>query len=142
MPPVTSKFNVPVLTNKIKVGLEKKMRQRLGIQDNQPLPQDVVSFIDKTSQSVASNAVELGVTRDSEVLAREASRTAIFEGFKEKVGTALEGMDIIALSPEVKQILNRRAELLWAKRKALEGAGFSIEEAMKILLADIKCSNQ
>jgi hypothetical protein len=43
----------------------------------------------------------------------------------------------ISESNDVKEIMRKRAEMLAEKKKALETAGFSSEEAMEIVLADI-----
>jgi ribose 1,5-bisphosphokinase PhnN len=57
--------------------------------------------------------------------------------FDSRVDLARKGLDHIAGSNDVKQIMTRRAEMLAEKKKALETAGFSAQEAMDILLADI-----
>jgi hypothetical protein len=135
-------LNVPSLSDRIRQDLEKKVRERLGLSAKEPLPPDVGMLVTNTSQTAASKAIELGVTSDAEALARDAARGVLFESFGEKVSAARTGIDFIAGSNDVSAILTRRAQLLWAKRKALETAGFSNAEAMQILLADIGARSQ
>ena len=61
----------------------------------------------------------------------------MFDGFLDKMSAAREGIDLIGNSQDVAVILRRRAELLWAKKQALETAGFDTESAMRIILAEL-----
>jgi hypothetical protein len=65
------------------------------------------------------------------------SRADTFARFSDKVRFAVDGIKVIDDSNEVTEVLKKRASLLAKKKKALVDAGFSDEEAMDILLADI-----
>lgn len=127
----------PDLTNRIRADVVKSVRKRLGLAANAPLPPSVAAVIDDTVRNASRQAIELGVTKDAEQAASETSRRVVFDGFVDKVSAAREGIEIIQNSEDVQVILRRRAELLWAKRRALETAGFSSAEAMSILLAEL-----
>ena len=131
------KLQVPKLQERIRQEVEKRMRTRLGLSPAQPLPSEVSTLIKNTADSAARKAVEMAVVRDAEATAKETARGVMFESFGDKVSAARKGIDFIAQSGDVSGILKRRAELLFAKRKALQDAGFSTEEAMNILLTDI-----
>jgi hypothetical protein len=127
----------PELTSRIREGVTRSVRKRLGLGANAPLPASLTAVIDQTVRDASRKAIELGVTKDAEQAAGDASRRVVLDGFVDKVSAAREGIEIIQRSEDVQLILRKRAELLWAKKRALETAGFSAEDAMRILLAEL-----
>jgi hypothetical protein len=113
------------------------MRQRLGIADSKPLPKDVKALVSLAAATAAQNALDLSLTRDTEEATADIARGDALDRFDSKVGLAGQALDHIKSSPDVQKILKRRAEMLAAKKQALENAGFTSQEAMDILLADI-----
>lgn len=146
---MTDRFRQPVPTGRfvvsrdskveqqIRRSVEKSMKTSLGLKGNQKLPPDVAALINSTSVAAASKAVELQVAKDAEDAAREFQRGDVLSRFTDKAKLAEQGLVHISNSSEVDQILNKRAEMLAAKKAALETAGFTSSEAMSILLADI-----
>jgi hypothetical protein len=74
---------------------------------------------------------------EAESAAKDFATGDVLSRFTDKAKLAEQGMVHISSSNEVAQILKKRAELLAAKKKALETAGFTASEAMSIVLADI-----
>ncbi len=128
---------VPALTDRLRAEVGQSVRKRLGLAAGAPIPPSVQSIIDTAVLTASRQAIELGVTKDAEQAANDTSVQVVFDGFAEKVSVARQGIDLIQGSQDVQAILQRRAELLWAKRRALEAAGFSSTEAMQIILAEL-----
>jgi len=128
---------VPTFANPVRVEVEKRVRQRLNIPANQPLPPKVQTLVADAANAATGKALDLAISRDAEAAIRRVYRPAQLEGFKDKVLAARTGIDLIAQSADVDGILARRAELLLKKREALVTAGFTTQEAMEILLADL-----
>jgi hypothetical protein len=132
-PPV----RVKAIEEEIKQTVESRMRERLGIPPRQSLPDEVETLVASAAATAAQRSIELGVSRDVEEIATDISRGSLLNRFDAKVDLARKGLDHIAASDDVHEIMKRRADMLAAKKEALEAAGFSSQEAMDILLADI-----
>lgn len=122
---------------KIRKSVETSMKASLGLKGNQKLPADVAALINSTSVAAASKAIELQVAKDAEDAAREFGTGDVLSRFTDKAKLAEQGLNHISNSTEVDQILKKRAEMLAAKKAALEAGGFTSGDAMSILLADI-----
>jgi hypothetical protein len=121
----------------IRKSVEKSMKERLGLTGNQKIPADVTALINSASAAAASKALELQVMTEAESAAKDFATGDVLSRFTDKAKLAEQGLVHISSSNEVAQILKKRAELLAAKKKALETAGFTASEAMSIVLADI-----
>lgn len=133
---VPSTLRVRSIEKDIQKVITKRMGERLGV-DGQALPADLKSVIATAAAAAARRSVELAVTTDVNEAIGDVTRGSVLGKFDSRVDLARKGLDHIAGSNDVKQIMTRRAEMLAEKKKALETAGFSAEEAMDILLADI-----
>jgi hypothetical protein len=127
----------PVLTKKIRDEITRSLRKRLGLSASDAIPSHLQPMIDKAAASASGSTLELGLKADAEAAAKEIGRPVLFDGFLDKMSAAREGIDLIGNSQDVAVILRRRAELLWAKKQALETAGFDTESAMRIILAEL-----
>lgn len=127
----------PALTQKIRDEITRNLRKRLGLADGAAIPPQLVPLIDKAAATTASSTLELGVQADAEAAAKDLARPVLFDGFVDKMSAARQGLDLIGTSDDVNAILRRRAELLWAKKQALEAAGFDTGSAMQIILAEL-----
>lgn len=132
-----SRDDVPVLTEKIREEVTRNLKQRLGLSDGEAIPTQLRPLIEKAAAEAAGNMVQLGVQADAEAAAKDIARPVMFDGFIDKMSAARQGMELIGASEDVRAILRRRAELLWAKRQALETAGFDTASAMQIILAEL-----
>jgi hypothetical protein len=124
--------------NDIRKSVEKSMKETLGLTGNQRLPADVAALVSSASVTAASKAVELQVATQAELAAKDIARGNVLTRFTDKAKLAEQGMIHISQSSEVDQILKKRAQLLASKRDSLVAAGFSADEAMTIILADIQ----
>ena len=94
-------------------------------------------MIASAAASAAARAIELSVVSDAEEAVGDVTRGSLLSKFDARVDLARKGIDHIVGSSDVDRIMKQRAQMLAAKKKALVDAGFSSEEAMEILLADI-----
>jgi hypothetical protein len=135
-PIVPSTLRVQALEGDIQKVVSKRMGERLGVAPGS-LPSELKSLIGTASAAAAQRAVELAVTKDLEEAVGDVTRGSVLGRFDARVDLARKGLDHISTSNDVKQIMKKRAEMLAEKKKALETVGFSSQEAMDILLADI-----
>lgn len=135
--PPASPDIAPALTDRMRADVIRSVKKRLGLASNAPLPPSLTAIVEDAVRNASRSAIELGVTKDAEQAASDASRQAVLDGFTDKVSAAREGIETIQGSADVQAILQRRAELLWAKRRSLETAGFTSDQAMSILLAEL-----
>jgi hypothetical protein len=127
--------SVQSVEENLRKDVEARVKSQLGLEGE--LPADVKEAIDSASKASAAKAVQLSVAQAAEDGARAINRGAKLDLFDDKIKIAADSIVHIGASSEVDQVLQQRAELLAKKRKALVTAGFSDEEAMQILLADI-----
>jgi hypothetical protein len=130
-------LRVEKLETDIDKALTKTMKQRLGLKANQKLPDDVQATIKAAAASASQASIENAIVRGASEIATDTARGSVLDRFDLKVDLARAGLDHIAGSTDVKKILARRAEMLALKKQSLEKAGFTTDEAMEILLADI-----
>jgi hypothetical protein len=145
--PITTRPGVPIpitltaapagLTGVVRAATEKRARARLGLQPAEPLPAEVADAIKKASEFAATNALKTSIEKDAQSALEGVEQAAAFDRFLQRAATAKTGITTIAGSQDVKEILKKRAEMLSSKVQALEAAGFSRDEAMRVLLADI-----
>jgi hypothetical protein len=128
----------PALTQKIRDEITRNLRKRLGLADGAAIPAQLVPLIEKAATTTSSSTLELGLQADAEAAAKDLARPVLFDGFVDKMSAARQGLDLIGTSEDVNAILRRRAELLWAKKQALETAGFDTDSAMQIILAELR----
>jgi translation initiation factor 2 alpha subunit (eIF-2alpha) len=130
-------LRVDKLETEIDKSITKVMKQRLGLRSNQKLPEDVQATIRAAAATATQASLENAIVREASELATGTARGSVLDRFDVKVNAARAGLDHIAGSSDVKKILTRRAEMLAMKKQTLEKAGFTTEEAMEIILADI-----
>jgi hypothetical protein len=128
-------IQIDAVERKVRSAVETDVKRKLGLRG--AIPSDLQGAIDVASKAAAQQSVELAVTVAAEESARAVSRADTFARFSDKVRFAVDGIKVIDDSNEVTEVLKKRASLLAKKKKALVDAGFSDEEAMDILLADI-----
>jgi hypothetical protein len=119
----------------IRNNVETTVKKQLSISGD--LPADVKEIVDSAARSAAATSIELAVTRATEEAARDVGRKTLLDRFDDKIKVAAGSLTHIGQSGEVDKVLKGRSELLAKKRAALVTAGFSNDEAMQILLADI-----
>jgi hypothetical protein len=113
------------LENRIKQEVKVGIKQRLGLGDGDRLPPGVQGLVDSAAHEVAEGSLEISVLREVEAVARRMGR----------IGDGRGGTEAFASNSEMG--LLAEAEYLAAKKKALQAAGFSSDEAMRILVAEV-----
>jgi hypothetical protein len=128
---------MPTFTEKLKIDAEQMMRKRLDIPVGQPTPRSLLTVIsDEVARSVADSVSSLAQS-DIHGLVQSRVKGPAFALFNDKIKAAATSAQIMGSSAEVASILKQKAELMFAKKKAYEAAGFTAEESMKILLQEI-----
>jgi hypothetical protein len=110
------------LEKQINHQVSAKIRTRLRLHERDPIPEAIQSLVDAAARNVAENAVEIAVIREVDEVARHLARGSSWDS------------EVVS-SPDF--VLLQDAEKLAAKSKALQGAGFSRDETMRLLVADI-----
>jgi hypothetical protein len=126
---------VDSLEQSIRQDVEASVRSQLNLAGD--VPAEVKEVIDTATKVAAARSLELTVARATEEATRTVSRGSVLERFDSKIKEAAAGIAHIGQSNEVDQVLKQRAELLAKKKQALVTAGFTDDQAMEIVLADI-----
>jgi hypothetical protein len=106
------------LEDLVRRALTERMRRRLRLNEGDAIPEGIENVLNAAARDAAKSAVELGVMRDLHEVVYSVARA-----------------DAIMTADEL--ALLKAAEELAVKRKALEAASFSREEAMQILVAEV-----
>jgi hypothetical protein len=114
------------LENRIKEEVTAGMKQRLGLAESEKIPDPIQYIVDTAARDAAENAVEIAVIREVEDVTTRLARSSPERSGGSKSPTTFSDVALL-----------QNAEQLAAKKKALEGAGFSNEEAMRILIAEV-----
>lgn len=110
---------------RIKDEVTAGMKQRLGLAEAEQMPAAIQQLVDAAARDVAENTVEIAVIREVEDVADRMAHGWL--------GGGSHVPDQLASELRLLQ----GAEQLAARKKALEAAGFSPEDAMRILVAEI-----
>lgn len=114
------------LEKRIKEDVTAGMKQRLGLSESEKIPAPIQDLVDAAVRDAAENTVELAVIREV-----ENATTRLARGSPGPYGRSNSPTNLSDIS------LLQDAEELAAKKKALEAAGFSSDEAMRILIAEV-----
>ena len=101
------------------------MKQRLGLPQSVKIPAPIQDLVDSAARHVAENAVEIAVIREVEDVTTRLARGWVDPSGSKIFPTTLADVSLV-----------QDAEQLAARKKALEAAGFSSEEAMQLLIAE------
>lgn len=134
-PVITRRVQVDAVEDVIRRDMVSSVKARLGLQGD--LPAEVNEVVKSAASAAAASAVELTVADAAQQAARDVGRASITTRFDDKIKVAADSLAHISASDQVDDVLRKRSELLAKKRDSLVAAGFSGEEAMQILLADI-----
>jgi len=126
------------LETKISADIEKKLKAKLGIPDNQPLPTTFKTIVDKAAKDMDLAATERFVKKEALLLGKQFYRdTTIQEAMTNRLSNALKGVQLVSQSADLQKMIDENAKMLFAKKKALETAGFSQAEAFQLILAEV-----
>jgi hypothetical protein len=96
----------------------------LRLRERDPIPEAIQSLVDAAARNLAENAVEIAVIREVDQVTRNLARSPSWSD-----------SEVVPTSPDF--VFLQDAERLATKSKALQGAGFSREEAMRLLVAEV-----
>jgi hypothetical protein len=113
---------VAPLENDVRKQLSAAVKQRLGLREGEQVPAEIQGLVDSAAREVAGGAVE-------STLVQEVARLRPVTLSGDARGGPRRGASDPALLQE--------AARLAAKRKALQVAGFSNDEAMRLLVAEL-----
>jgi len=113
------------LETRIKREVKVGIKRRLGLSEGDRLPDGVQGFVDSAAREVAESSLAISVLREVEAVTKRMDRSR-----DDRHGTA-------AVTSYSEMGLLTEAEYLAAKKKALQAAGFSSDEAMRILVAEV-----
>lgn len=134
-PVITRRVQVDAVEDTIREDMVSSVKARLGLRGD--LPAEVNEVVKTAASAAAASAVELTVADAAQQAARDVGRASITTRFDDKIKVAADSLTHISQSDQVEEVLRKRSELLAKKRDSLVAAGFSNEEAMQIVLADI-----
>jgi hypothetical protein len=109
-----------------------QMRTRLGLAERARLPDGIKHLIDAAARDIVESALEAAVAREVTGTAERMARRSPEES---NLSLLEEGLSI--RPSHFSAPLLAKAKALTAEKNALEAAGFSSEEAMQILVAEI-----
>jgi hypothetical protein len=125
------------IEKKLAATVELNLQKRMGLREGEPVGADVKALVmeevKKHSDALLRSRIPAEVR--SNLAALGHARTQ--ERLRSNLGMAKDSITALAAANEVAEILKKRAELLAKKKAALETAGFSADQAMQIVLADI-----
>jgi hypothetical protein len=113
------------LETRIKREVKVGIKRRLGLGEGDRLPDGVQGLVDSAAHEVAESSLAISVLREVEDVTKRMGRSR-----DHRDGTA-------AVTSHSELGLLAEAEYLAAKKKALQAAGFSTDEAMRILVAEV-----
>ena len=116
-----------------------QMRRRLGLAERARLPDGIKHMIETAARDTVETALEVAVGREVQATAKRMVRDSRSRSNDGSAPSDLPLLDegLSLRSVDVSRPLLERAKRLAAEKHALEAAGFSGEEAMRILVAEI-----
>jgi hypothetical protein len=120
--PAASRTEMP-LESRIKHEVTTRLRRRLGLRDQERVPAEVQALVDSAAREVAESSIAATVIQEVETATRRLRQSST-----EAIEPATSFSDLPLL---------HEAEHLAAKKKALQAAGFSSDDAMRILVAEV-----
>ena len=116
-----------------------QMRRRLGLAERARLPDGIKPLIDAAAREIVESALEVAVAREvtgtAERMARASRRGSNDDSTPSDLSLLEAGLNL--RPSEFSRPVLERAKALAANKNALEAAGFSREEAMQILVAEV-----
>jgi hypothetical protein len=113
---------VAPLENDVRKQLSAAVKQRLGLREGEQVPAEIQGLVDSAAREVAGGAVESTLVQE---VARLRPVTLSGDARSEQRRGASD------------PVLLQEAARLAAKKKALQVAGFSNDEAMRLLVAEL-----
>jgi hypothetical protein len=116
-----------------------EMRKRLGLAEKARLPDGIKHLIEAAAREIVESALEVAVGLEVTATAKRMAHDSRSRSNDASAPSDLPLLDegLRLRSVDVSRPLLEKARGLAAEKNALEAAGFSSEEAMRILVAEI-----
>jgi hypothetical protein len=126
------------LEKKISLGIENKLRTKLGIRRPQPLPPRLKTVVNSAAKDTYMAATQRYVRKEALSLAKQFYREPSVESaLKGRLSSALKGVKLVSESADLQKMIDENAKMLFAKKQALENAGFSADQAFQLILTEV-----
>jgi len=126
------------LEKKISISLEGDLKKRLGIAANKPLPTMYKTMVDDTAKEADVAATQRYVKQQALSLGKEFYRdVSVQTAMDSRLASALQGVQLVSQSADLQKMIEENAKMLFAKKKALEDAGFTADQAFALILAEV-----
>ena len=123
---------------KIEKSLETKLRKKYNIPASKPLPANVKTMISKAAKETENTATLRFVKKEALTVGKEFYREqSIQTAMNARLSSALAGVQMVSTSVDLQKMIDENAKMLFAKKTALETAGFSTTEAFQLILAEV-----
>ena len=128
----------PDLKSAIVNKVEGDIRAKLNIPASSPLPTNIRAMIEKTASDADSALTEKYVRREALLAGKRFFRDEKVEDtIKTRLATALQGVQLVSASSDLQKMIDENARMLFMKKQALRNAGFTDDEAFKLILAEV-----
>lgn len=126
------------LETKISTSIEKKLKKKLGIPANKPLPVTFKTIVNKAAKETNLAATHRYVKKEALLLGKQFYRDAsIQSAMNSRLSSALKGVQLVSQSADLQKMIDENAKMLFAKKQALENAGFASDQAFQLILAEV-----
>jgi len=137
MPPRPTQPKNP-LEIKISTDIEKKLKKKLGIAANRPLPATFKNVVNKAAKETNIAATQRYVQKEALLAGKEFYRDkSIQTAMNSRLSSALKGVQLVSQSADLQKMIDENAKMLFSKKQALENAGFSADQAFQLILAEV-----
>ena len=126
------------LEKTISNNIEKKLKEKLHIPPNQPLPQSVNTILDKAAKDTSIVATERYINKEAVNIGKTFYRdSTIKDALNQRLSAALKGVELLSESVDLQNMIKENAKLLFIKKTALEEAGFTPDQAFQLILTEV-----
>ena len=126
------------LETKISADLENKLKAKMGIPASTSLPPNFKAIVDKAAKELDTSATERIVKKEALLMGKQFYRDATIQNaINSRLSNALKGVQLVSQSADLQKMIDENAKMLFAKKKALETAGFLPAEAFQLILAEV-----
>jgi hypothetical protein len=126
------------LNKEISKNVVTTLKKKLGLPESKSLPTEYEEIVQAAIKEVEHSATSRFVRQQAISAAKQFYRDSEPKAAIEtRLSAALDGVTLVGRSDELKQMIKENANMLFAKKKALEDAGFSSEQAFQLILAEV-----
>ena len=126
------------LEKEIILEIEKNLKKKLKIPDSKPLPDTYKNIVNEAAKETATATTQRYIKKEALSMGKKFYRdTSIESTMNSRLSSALKGVQLVSGSADLQKMIDENAKMLFAKKEALEKAGFSTDEAFQLILAEV-----